>query len=97
MTRPGKLWASSRSSSLAVMSDAPAPPVEEFRAAARAWLARAGYVLAREGAFSIVEPEAIPPALVAGIRFARLFERGALKRTGRVERLTRALNRLGPT
>jgi len=60
-------------------------------------LARAGYVLAREGAFSIVEPEALPPALVAGIRFARLFERRAVKRTGRVERLTRALNRLGPT
>ena len=38
-------------------------------------LVRAGYVLAREGAFSIVEPEALPPALVAGIRFARLFER----------------------
>ena len=60
-------------------------------------LARAGYVLAREGAFSIIDPEALPPALRAGIGFARLFERPAVKRTGRVDRLTRALNRLGPT
>jgi ubiquinone biosynthesis protein len=60
-------------------------------------LARAGYVLAREGAFSIIDPEALPPALIAAIRLARLFERPSVKRTGRVERLTRALNRLGPT
>jgi len=60
-------------------------------------LAWAGYVLAREGAFSIVDPEALPPALTAGIGLARLIERRSVKRTGRVERLTRALNRLGPT
>src|SRR6185312_15078376 len=60
-------------------------------------LARAGYVLAREGAFSIIDPAALPPALKAAIGVARLLERPAVRRTGRVERLTRALNRLGPT
>jgi ubiquinone biosynthesis protein len=60
-------------------------------------LARAGYVLAREGAFSIVDPEALPPSMKLGIGFARVFERPAVRKTGRVERLTRALNRLGPT
>jgi ubiquinone biosynthesis protein len=60
-------------------------------------LLRAGYVLAREGAFSIVDPDALPPSLKAGIGVARLIERRSVRRTGRVERLTRALNRLGPT
>src|SRR5436305_10359717 len=60
-------------------------------------LLRAGYVLAREGAFSIVDPEALPPSLKFGIGTARLLERPQVRRTGRVERLTRALNRLGPT
>ena len=60
-------------------------------------LARAGFVLAREGALSIVDNDALPPSLRFGISVGRLFERGSVKRTGRVERLTRALNRLGPT
>jgi ubiquinone biosynthesis protein len=60
-------------------------------------LLRAGYVLAREGAFSIIDPTALPPALKASIGMARLIERRSVRRTGRVERLTRALNRLGPT
>ena len=60
-------------------------------------LARAGFVLAREGALSIVDNAALPPSLRFGISVGRLFERGSVKRTGRVERLTRALNRLGPT
>ena len=60
-------------------------------------LLRAGYVLAREGAFSIVDPDALPPSLKFGIGTARLLERPEVRRTGRVERLTRALNRLGPT
>src|SRR6185312_9256982 len=51
----------------------------------------------REGAFSIIDPAILPPALVAGVRLARLIERPSVKRSGRVERLTRALNRLGPT
>lgn len=60
-------------------------------------LMRAGYVLAREGAFSIVDPAALPPSARVGISMARLVERRSVRRTGRVERLTRALNRLGPT
>ncbi len=60
-------------------------------------LARAGYVLAREGALSIADNPALPPALRMGVKLGRLIERGAVRRTGRVERLTRALNRLGPT
>lgn len=60
-------------------------------------LVRAGWVLAREGALAIADTEALPPVLRAGVRFGRLFEKGDVKRTGRVERLTRALNRLGPT
>src|SRR5688572_1228978 len=60
-------------------------------------LVRAGFVLAREGALSIVDNAALPPSLRFGISVGRLFERGAVRRTGRVERLTRALNKLGPT
>ncbi|WDR02109.1 hypothetical protein PSQ19_15765 [Devosia algicola] len=39
----------------------------------------------------------LPPGLRFGVATARLIERRAVRRTGRVERLTRALNRLGPT
>jgi ubiquinone biosynthesis protein len=60
-------------------------------------LARAGYVLAREGALSIVDTTLLPPSLAFGVGVGRLIERPAVKRTGQVERLTRALNRLGPT
>jgi ubiquinone biosynthesis protein len=60
-------------------------------------LVRAGYVLSREGAFSIFEGIELPPALAFGMRLARIFERPSVRRTGRVERLTRGLNRLGPT
>ena len=60
-------------------------------------LAHAGYVLAREGALAIADTPALPPALRLGVRLGRLIERGAVRRTGRVERLTRALNKLGPT
>src|SRR5690606_16431988 len=64
---------------------------------AYARLLRAGFALAREGAFSLVEAEALPGPARLGIRVLRLIERGSVRRTGRVERLTRALNRLGPT
>jgi ubiquinone biosynthesis protein len=60
-------------------------------------LIRAGFVLAREGALSIPDPAMLPPSLRVAIGLGRIFERGDVKRTGRVERLTRALNRLGPT
>ena len=60
-------------------------------------LARASYVLAREGALSIISTRNLPSPLKLGIWLARLIERPAVRKTGHVERLTRALNRLGPT
>lgn len=57
----------------------------------------AGFILAREGALGIIDLDAAPPALKGAIRIGRLLERPELRTTGRVERLTRALNRLGPT
>lgn len=61
-------------------------------------LFRAGYVLAREGALSLVQD--LPPALAPlrlGIWLGRLIERPSVRKTGHVERLNKALNRLGPT
>jgi len=60
-------------------------------------LLRTGFVLAREGALAIMDSPALPPVLKAGIRLGRILERPEVRRSGRVERLTRALNRLGPT
>lgn len=60
-------------------------------------LGRAGYVLAREGAFSLIDAKQLGPSARMAIGTLRLVERGSVRRTGRVERLTRALNRLGPT
>ena len=63
-------------------------------------LLHAGYVLAREGALSIISIKDLPPALAplrGGIWLARLIERPSVRKTGHVERLNRALNLLGPT
>ncbi|UJW84482.1 2-polyprenylphenol 6-hydroxylase [Devosia sp. SL43] len=60
-------------------------------------LARAGYVLAREGALSIISAKDLPPPLKLGIWLGRLIERPSVRKTGHVERLNKALNRLGPT
>lgn len=60
-------------------------------------LVRAGYVLAREGALSIIDADVLPPGLRLGVGAGRLIERPSVKRSGKVERLNRALNRLGPT
>lgn len=60
-------------------------------------LIRAGFVLAREGAFSVFDPAMLPPSMRMAFGAARILERRSVKRTGKVERLTRALNRLGPT
>src|SRR5688500_16075665 len=60
-------------------------------------LVRAGWVLAREGALAVIDVEGLPPLFSFGVRAGRLVERGDVTRTGRIERLTRALNRLGPT
>ena len=60
-------------------------------------LARAGFVLAREGALSIISAKDLPPPLKLGIWLGRLIERPSVRKTGQVERLNTALNRLGPT
>lgn len=60
-------------------------------------LARAGFVLAREGALSLVETKHLSGPVRFAVRAGRLIERGAVRRTGRIDRLSRALNRLGPT
>jgi ubiquinone biosynthesis protein len=64
--------------------------------AALARLTRAGFVLARQGAFSLVEFDALPAGPRAVARVARLFERRSASDSDRGERLTAALNRLGP-
>lgn len=60
-------------------------------------LGRAGFVLAREGAFSLIDAKMLPGPAQVALGAIRLVERRAVKKTGRVERLTRALNKLGPT
>lgn len=60
-------------------------------------LIRAGFVLSREGAFSLVDTKDLPKGVRTAIALMRIFERRAVKKTGRVERLTKALNKLGPT
>ncbi len=60
-------------------------------------LMRAGFVLAREGALSVIDNPALPPVMKTGIRFGRLFERASVRKRGPVENLRQALNRLGPT
>lgn len=59
-------------------------------------LARAGFVLAREGAFSLAEGQPIPPSTKMMVGLARLIEKRDVRRTGRVTRLANALTRLGP-
>lgn len=60
-------------------------------------LLRAGWVLAREGALAIVDRQQLPGSLRLLVGAGRLIERPSVRQSGRVERLTRALNRLGPT
>jgi len=58
-------------------------------------LAGAGFILAREGAFAGVDPDVLPARARLPLRLARLIERK--KADGEAERLTRAVNRLGPS
>lgn len=60
-------------------------------------LLRAGFVLAREGAFAATEGQPLPKSARRWIGLARLIERREVRRTGRVANLARALERLGPT
>ncbi len=66
-----------------------------FLIADAARLARAGYVLAREGVLSLVSPDAVPPLARPGLRIARLISR---RDAGtRAARFSAALSRLGPS
>jgi ubiquinone biosynthesis protein len=58
-------------------------------------LGRAGFVFAREGVFSALDPAVIPPAARPFIRVARLIERPSSSAAD--ARLSAALTRLGPS
>ncbi|MCP4385846.1 MAG: 2-polyprenylphenol 6-hydroxylase [Hyphomicrobiales bacterium] len=60
-------------------------------------MARAGWLLAREGAFALVDPETLPSAPRIAAKLARLVQRRGVDVETRSERLTAALNRLGPS
>ena len=59
-------------------------------------MAGAGLVLARAGAFAFVDPTPLPTGAQFLVRLARRLERRA-SNSDRAERLTAALNRLGPS
>ncbi len=46
---------------------------------------RAGFVLAREGALSVIDNAALPPVMRTGVRFGRLFERAFSRGAARGE------------
>jgi ubiquinone biosynthesis protein len=60
-------------------------------------LARAGWVLAREGVVTAVAPPDPPPLARLGLWAASLIERRDAEGTSRGQRASRALNRLGPS
>ena len=60
-------------------------------------LMRAGYVLAREGVISALPGDALPPPARIGHRLAGWIARRQVKDRAQSERLSRALNRLGPS
>ena len=57
-------------------------------------LSRAGFVLAREGVFALVDPTPLPLPAQTALKLARLFERPT--RASAEHRLATALTRLGP-
>ena len=66
-------------------------------AAALFRLARAGYAIARTGLFSLIDAEAVPAGPRSLIRMARMLGPRTMSDSERAERLTVALNRLGPS
>ncbi len=60
-------------------------------------LARAGFVLAREGAFLIIPADDLPLPARIGLRIANMLARKRAAESARSERLSKALNRLGPS
>ncbi len=60
-------------------------------------LVRALFILAREGVVSALPADELPPAARLAHRFAGLLSRRSVHRRARSERLSTALNRLGPS
>ena len=60
-------------------------------------LAHAGFVLAREGVFNAISGDELPLPARAGLRIASLVARDRKGSTKQSERLSKALNRLGPS
>ncbi len=60
-------------------------------------MAGAGWVLAREGAFSQLDPEDMPDGPRRAVRLAQAIARRGVTDQDRSDRLTAALNRLGPS
>src|SRR5687768_14203063 len=60
-------------------------------------LAGAGFVLAREGAFALVDAEPLPALPRTAVRLARLIEKRTIDESRQPETVTAALNRLGPS
>ena len=58
-------------------------------------LARAGFVLAREGVFALADPAPLPLPARTALKLARLIERPTSD--GAERRLAAALTKLGPT
>jgi ubiquinone biosynthesis protein len=68
-----------------------------FRPGAFLRLARAGWVLAREGVLRAMAPPDPPPLAQLALGIIRLIERGNIKGVSRSARVSEALNRLGPS
>ncbi|MDY8109226.1 2-polyprenylphenol 6-hydroxylase [Fulvimarina sp. 2208YS6-2-32] len=60
-------------------------------------LARAGFILAREGVVGALPSEGLPAPALLAYKAARLLERKSAADRERSDRLSRALNRLGPS
>lgn len=60
-------------------------------------LTRAGFVLAREGAFGLIDPEPLPFLPRTAVKIGRRLERRRAVERSKGEGLTLALNRLGPS
>jgi ubiquinone biosynthesis protein len=66
-------------------------------AAALVRLARAGFAIARTGLFSLIDAEALPAGPRSLVRMARLIGPRSISDSARAERLSVALNHLGPS
>lgn len=60
-------------------------------------LVRAVYIMAREGVFSALPAEGLPPMAALAHKAAGLLARRSAKKAARKDRLSAALNRLGPS